>query len=254
MNINSSVILISSNSTEIDVNFSKNQKVSYLADAYIDIVVDHGGIPLIVPNKIAIKDISYLVNFCSGLLLTGGGDISPKIYEKESNYTSQDVISVDEKRDQVELALFNAFYSMRKPILGICRGMQLINVALGGTLIQHIENTSIDHCICNDGWVNYHEITITPGSKIMELMKTNTYFSSSSHHQCIDSIGNNLRVAAIASDGVIEMIESLNDDTFLIGIQGHPEKSRKNLKKYEEIFEYFISQTTKEDFLCIQNI
>jgi len=221
---------------------------------YINIISDYECIPLLIPQIDNNDLLSEVIDKLDGLLLIGGQDISPSFYGQDCKviyssknigepYLRNEILKPNQNRDQKEISLYKLAKSKQIPILGICRGMQLINVAEGGTLHQEIDMKKINHFVESDGWINYHSIEIVKESYIHKLLGCTDYFTSSVHHQAIDSLGDNLCISAIAQDGLIELIESKNESQFIIGIQGHPEQTRKNLNKYESIFKEFINRS-----------
>jgi len=149
-----------------------------------------------------------------GLLLPGGGDISPVFYHRKNRGSTNICIS----EDIVQLLMFHRFMEQKKPILGICKGMQLINVALGGTLIQALPTAN------SHAWHNgdrYHPTTIVPGSILSSLYGTHM-ITGSAHHQAISTPGTGLKTVQYAHDGVIEGIE--HECLPVLGVQWHPER------------------------------
>lgn len=238
------LIGITVNVTKVSTAFSRNQDVELVGKRYIDVINDFGGIPLLLSNRLYKEDISCIIDKLSGILFTGGEDIQESSYsyiQFNSKVQGTDQISI---RDRFELNLYHLAKKAGIPVLGICRGMQLINVAERGTLFLDLPETKVCHFIENDGWINYHAISIKKDSLIFRVMKESKYFISSLHHQGVDKLGNGLRVSAVADDGLPEIIEGINS-RFLIGIQGHPENTRINLFKYDLIFKEFIDQAIK---------
>lgn len=149
-----------------------------------------------------------------GLLLPGGGDISPVFYHRKNRGSTNVCIS----EDIVQLLMFHRFMEREKPILGICKGMQIINVALGGTLIQTLPTAS------SHTWHNgdrYHPTTIKKGSLLSSLYGTHM-FTGSAHHQAVCTLGNDLKATQHALDGVIEGME--HNHLPILGVQWHPER------------------------------
>lgn len=200
------------------------QSVNY---DYIQAIQNSGGIPIILTNNNELPS-TFLDNI-DGLLLIGGEDISEEMYN--TNISSN-------PRDMLEVSIYNYFKNNNKPILGICRGMQLINVAEGGSL-KNIVNTEIEHNLGEDGWVNFHEILIEPDTNTFDIIGSNSYSVSSVHHQQIDRIGKNIIVSARARDGVIEAIEVTGKE-FILGVQGHIEKCLTNYPSYKKVFNELI--------------
>ena len=148
-----------------------------------------------------------------GLLLSGGGDIDPAWSRQPQDARLR---PIDVRRDREELALIGAFVQARKPILGICRGLQLLNVAFGGTLYPHVEGHE-DHA---------HRVDLTAGSRLAALCGERVLVNSY-HHQAIQDLGTELQVTARARDGVIEGIE--HPDLPILGVQWHPERMIRGL-------------------------
>ena len=171
-----------------------------------------------------------------GLLLPGGGDISPIFYHKK-NRGSHDIHITE---DIIQLLLFHRFYEQGKPILGICKGMQLINVALGGSLIQELPTGRLHNF---DNGDHYHNTKALPGSQLYALYG-NDCITNSAHHQAVNKPGSKLSVTQYASDGTIEAIEYLTAP--VIDVQWHPERMCSANQSYDHadgslLFHYFAS-------------
>lgn len=160
-----------------------------------------------------------------GLLLSGGGDVNPLLYGQPNRECDR----IDEERDNLELACIHAFVLANKPILGICRGHQILNVAFGGTLIQHLKQAD-DHR--NDAWDLTHEVKATD---LIEKLYGRRFISNSRHHQAIDRIGRSLTPVAFSNDGVIEGM--VHDYLPIIGVQFHPER----MENGQPVFDHFVS-------------
>lgn len=246
------LIGVTSNVLNISLNFSSSQEVTLINNSYLKLIYDYGGIPLILNHKMMKGSENYISDICSALLIIGGADISPEVYGEEQlvSYTANGIgekyrrgknQAPDLLKDRFEVSLYESFKNKNKPILGICRGMQIINVAEGGSLHQELDNDIVDHYLQSDGWINYHEIGLLKDTKTYDILGEESYFSSSLHHQGIKSLGENLIVSAKSDDGLPEIIEG-NGRNFVLGLQGHPEKTRQNLKLYEKIFKNFLEQ------------
>ncbi|MFK4566428.1 gamma-glutamyl-gamma-aminobutyrate hydrolase family protein [Enterococcus sp. UD-01] len=217
---------------------------------YYKILFELGAIPIILPIvKLSTEELEGLIADFDGLLLIGGQDICPNNYgqhnKSEQLYENLSLLKPDVKRDMLEISLYHLMKQEAKPILGICRGMQIINVAEGGDLKQNLQNSSINHQIEEDGWINYHEIIIDEKSKLFKLLGRKEYQISSVHHQAIGKLGDGLQVSARALDNIIEGIECCNNQKFILGIQGHCEKILKNYPLYKNIFKEFILLSKK---------
>jgi putative glutamine amidotransferase len=183
---------------------------------YID-SISKFALPGIAPNISANLAGDY-AKLYDGLLLTGGGDIDPAYYGETPHPKTEIVHPAYDKSDR---ALFAGFFEAKKPIFGICRGLQVINVCLGGSLVQDIPDASGSRIHSRPGQYIPHIVTPVPGSFIHTISpKIETV--NSSHHQAVDRPGRGLMVAARAEDGVIEALES--QDGLVSGVQWHPER------------------------------
>ncbi len=163
---------------------------------------------------------------CSGLIVSGGPDVFPGRYEKTSDTARCGTI--DFRRDTLEIALIQEALKRKIPILGICRGEQILNVALGGSLIIDIPSdfdTSVAHQ-CDDWQYCFHDIRISKASLLEKICKTNSGYVNTNHHQAVDILADDLKVSAKSADGLIEAVEWKNPEgkSFLIGVQWHPER------------------------------
>jgi len=159
----------------------------------------------------------------SGLVLTGGEDVDPALYGEKRH---EKVRSVNAARDATEAALIEAAKSRGKPVLAICRGIQILNVALGGTLVQDIPShvdTPIAHDEDSPRDARSHEISVEPGSLIAKAVGTEHLTVNSFHHQSVKRVAAGMRVTARSRDGVIEGLEA-TDDWWVLAVQWHPEE------------------------------
>lgn len=174
---------------------------------------------------------------CDGLLLPGGADIEPSLYGRERE---EKCGKPNELRDKNEFEIFNAFVKTGKPILGICRGFQVINVACGGTLYQDIAD--IKKCSHSDFLKRakpVHKATIIENTRLFKIFDKQEIGVNSLHHQAVDNVGKNLVVSAVSEDGFVEAIE-LNNHPFCIAVQWHPEHMSKNYSLQQNIFNEFV--------------
>ena len=185
---------------------------------YVTSVVAAGGIPFLVPPLTA-ASAGLVLAPAAGLLLTGGGDVAPSRYGEETDPASGEV---DEERDESELALVRQAGAMGIPILAVCRGAQLLNVALGGTLKQHI---------CDDGPVRHrwperryeavHRVDVEAATVLASAVAARHLMVNSIHHQAVERVAPGLRASAFADDGVIEALEGFSG--LVLAVQWHPE-------------------------------
>lgn len=197
-----------------------------LMPSYIEAVVAAGGIPVMIPLGLSAENITALVERVDGILLPGGGDIDPIEYASSSN-GHEKIYGLDKDRDRVELLVAQTAVSMKKPLLAICRGHQVLNVALGGTLWEDIE-TEMPNAMPHDNYRKQprnhlaHSVAITPNSCLAELIGGTETAVNSLHHQGIRDLAPDLVATATAADGLIEAVE-IPEHPFVLGVQWHPE-------------------------------
>ncbi|MDX6400580.1 MAG: putative glutamine amidotransferase [Gaiellaceae bacterium] len=194
-----------------------------LTAAYVTALESAGLIPLIVPPLSSASAAAAIMDSVSGLVLTGGEDVDPARYGEKRN---EKVRYVNAARDTTEVALIEAAKARGKPVLAICRGIQILNVALGGTLVQDIPSqcdTSIAHDEDSPRDTRSHEISVDPGSLIAKAVGTEHLTVNSFHHQSVKRVADGMRVTARAPDGIIEGLESTGD-WWVMAVQWHPEE------------------------------
>ncbi len=210
----------------ITTNRSKNtydQATVLLNQSYVDAIMQAGGMPVLIPSLIASNGWKSLYTRLDGILFSGGGDIALDRFEGEPHPRIDDV---EPLRDTLELNMLHEAVSDGKPFLGICRGCQMVNVGLGGTLYTHIPDQlpgALDHNYPgNRRTVLVHEVKIEEGTRIAEVLGQPIVKVNSHHHQGLKDIPAKLRVAGHAPDGLVEAVE-LPDHPFGLAVQWHPE-------------------------------
>lgn len=208
---------------------------------YVKSIWQAGGLPLPIPIIEDVSEAESYLEKLDGLLLSGGQDIDPVCYGEDR---TDKLGKIDINRDRWEMELFKKAYSRGLPMLGICRGMQLINVALGGTLYQDLDEEYEYECeyehYNSDNYV-YHVIEVVKNTRLSEILCSHESFEvNSRHHQAIRDLAPSLRVAARSCCGLIEGVES-REDRYLIGVQWHPEDLRENVPCFEMLFKSLIS-------------
>jgi len=183
-----------------------------------------GGLPILIPHILDEKSLEDLYFRVDGILLPGGGDIDPSLYG-QSRHEKTDFVETE--RDKVEIQLARWSAQDDRPLFGICRGQQIVNVALGGTLTQDIPSlvdTKLVHFPPLDVPRDHipHEVEVTPDSVLNKITGKTTLPVNSLHHQCVDRLADELRPTAFAPDGIIEATE-LPDAYFYHTVQWHPE-------------------------------
>ncbi|MEZ5174944.1 MAG: gamma-glutamyl-gamma-aminobutyrate hydrolase family protein [Acidimicrobiia bacterium] len=212
---------------------------------YTDSVISAGGIPvMLVPvHHDSIADIFERID---GLVITGGGDIAPERYGRSRHET---VAEVDDERDRFEIELVHRALAARIPTLAICRGLQVVNVALGGTLIQDLPSHTgaAGHDMIGDAAYEAHSIVrIDKGSRIAEIIGAGDHGVNSIHHQAVEDPGHGVRVVGSAPDGTIEAIEHEDRDWDLIAVQWHPEfLGARDHGPSHELFRAFVESAGK---------
>lgn len=195
-----------------------------LSDHYVEALRRAGAVPMLLAHPDP-EDAEAILSAVDGLLLTGGGDIDPVTYGSANEGLSRDLAP---NADRAEVALVRGAQQRRVPTLGICRGMQALNVALGGTMRQHITTEGGPHRPEPDSFDlikrHGHDIEITAGSRLAQLYGQTRRFVNSYHHQGLDRIAEPFTVVARADDGVVEGIEH-NSSWACMGVQWHPEKT-----------------------------
>ena len=196
----------------------------HLSDKYVQAVLRAGGLPVILPSGLQNDQIAELLTRLDGLLLTGGGDIDPVVFNGKPHAT---VHSIDPARDTLELELVRQAVQAEVPFLGICRGVQVMNVALGGTLFTDIL-AQMPGAERHDWAPNFprdrvsHHLSVDSASRLGQLIGSHDLGVNSLHHQGLDEIPASLKVVARAADGLTEAVE-LQDHVFGLGVQWHPE-------------------------------
>ena len=161
---------------------------------------------------------------CDGFVLTGGIDVHPVFYQNARvNYPNTTVFN--ESRDHFEIQVFEFACQKNKPVLAICRGMQLVNIALGGNLIQDLEENGFENHRKGSEGDREHKIDVEPGTLLAQIAGVQQGFVNSAHHQGLDQIADELKVSAFSEDGVVEAIEYKEaNKPFLLAVQWHPER------------------------------
>jgi len=206
---------------------------------YVSAIEHAGGTPIVLPIVENQECISRFIDIIDGLLLSGGGDIDPSFFNEEPIPT---LGSIDPNRDSVEMLLSKAALEQDLPVLAICRGIQVLNVAAGGTLYQDISQHSkeiLKHRQSAPGWHASHTIQIEPGSLMYGMFDNQTSRVNSFHHQAIRDTADGFYVSARTSDGIIEVIEG-QEHRFMLGVQFHPEMMFQHHPEAANIFAAFV--------------
>jgi putative glutamine amidotransferase len=201
-----------------------------------------GALPVLIPLLDA-DTVGALFDRMDGILLAGGDDVNPARFQQPPHPKTE---APDDRRDQVEIDFAVRAVDAGKPLLAICRGMQVLNVALGGSLLQHIPEQVPNHVQHEFNYDDYHlrhnithEVDIVPGTRLASILDAPKVGVNSFHHQALDQVARGLQVVACASDGVVEAVERPGPQ-FVLGVQWHPEDMFHENSQMLSLFEKFI--------------
>lgn len=215
---------------------------------YSDAIIRAGGAPVLIPITADTDTLKRVYDVVDGILFAGGNDINPKLYGEEASVYTKDVSN---KRDDLETKLLEWTMRDKKPMLAICRGAQLWNALLGGSLYQdiltEIPNAS-DHDISTkrENLEHLaHTLKVDTTSRLAGIIDSATISANSHHHQALKVLGDGIKASAWAEDGIIEAIEG-SGDSYAIGLQCHPESLHKAEPKWDLVFQSFIKSARKD--------
>lgn len=196
-----------------------------------------GGEPVRIPLDRPPAEVMRLIERCDAVLLPGSkADVDPAKFGAEKHPKTE---AADTKRDTVDELLLQDAYNMRKPVLGICYGLQILNVYRSGTLLQHIESP-VNHEAGRQVPVA-HQVTVDPDSKLARIVGSGTIPANSSHHQSAEVVGDGLKIVArCPNDGIIEGVEGTSPDHFVLAVQWHPERSFDHDEHSRALFEALV--------------
>jgi putative glutamine amidotransferase len=209
------------------VTFDRYPERAYVNAAYLGAVQQAGGIPILLPPQLEPSGRAELVKRLQGVLLTGGGDVDPARFGEAPHPTTADVSAA---RDGLEIELTRWAIATRTPLLAICRGLQVLNVALGGSLHQDIPSepgSPLDHsqvALLGSRGTAVHQVKVQDGSRLAGILGALEVDVNSFHHQAIHRLGRGLKDVAWAPDSIIEGMELVDDSRFAVGVQWHPEE------------------------------
>jgi len=209
---------------------------------YVDVIIGAGGVPVLIPILQDESALRQLYDLLDGLFLAGGNDLEPKLYGQEPSHHTTDYSA---RRDSSEVLLATWALADKKPILGICRGMQLVNALQGGTLYQHIPAElpdAEDHdssTKAKDLEHFAHTLHIDPASRLCAILQAD-HIRTNTHHQAIKDLGKGVKATAWAADGIIEAVE-MTDYPYMIGVESHPESLTRAEPGWKHLFESFVA-------------
>ncbi len=223
------------------------QDLSMSSTDYAESIKESGGVPVEIPVLEGEEYIEEIIEKIDGIIFSGGPDIDPNHYNESlkdfSFLNSWESSKIVPKRDDIELKLLDYAIEKDLPILGICRGMQLINIYHNGSLNQDfrkLERKNLNHRALNGPkWFPTHDVELKNDSKVKEIYSQDRIRVNSFHHQVIKDLGGSLKVAGISEDSMIEAIEEPDKD-FLVGVQWHPEAMIEKKPKHLSLFKEFV--------------
>lgn len=212
---------------------------SYVNEDYINSVIKNGGIPYIIPMNREQEVIKEQIERVDGLILSGGHDVAPRYYNEEPY---KDLGEILPERDEFDFKLVEFAKKRNLPILGICRGCQILNIYYGGSLFQDLNlknGADIKHNQVKFPSMASHSVDLVDGTKLKKIFKEESLMVNSFHHQIIDKVSPSFQISAYSKDGVVEAIENPAYE-YMIGVQWHPEMLHKVEEKMNLLFSELI--------------
>lgn len=221
----------------ITASWDEERQASVLPYTYVDAVLEAGGIPFLIP-MVGKSEAEELLSKVDGVVFPGGADIDPQRYMERPH---QKLGSINPRLDELELNVARLALERRVPILGICRGCQVVNVAAGGSLVQDIPSQvggAMKHSQDAPRWYGTHEVILEEGSMVADIFETRRLVVNSYHHQSVRDPGDGLTVSGRALDGVVEAVEAKQG--FVLLIQWHPEGMWRHNPLFVKPFKAFV--------------
>jgi len=228
-----------------------------LSDKYLAALIDAGAIPLIMASTVDHDTVAESIRRSDGVMLTGGDDVEPRLYDERMSGALLEKVKTTPDggaRDYRELLVIHEVFRQKKPLLAICRGHQLLNVALGGSLIADLPSErprGLNHGRLECPGETVHQVRLTPHSLIARITAGQTLGVNSTHHQAVNRVASPLKATAVSADGVVEGME-LKPRTaqwlpFLLSLQFHPERLIDRYREHREIFRAFTGACGSQD-------
>jgi len=218
----------------------------FLNHGYYEAVEKAGGIPVGAAPLRDKEALSKLIDRVDGLLFSGGPDVDPRRFGENPKPALGEVNPL---RDEAEIFLCREAVKRKKPILGICRGIQLINVALGGTLYQDIPSEvekPMKHSQQAPRWYASHDVVVSRDSLLFRILGSERVAVNSFHHQAVKDVAESLKPVAFSQDGIVEAVESVSGEFFLLGVQWHPEEMWQEYPLQLKLFEALVQAASEK--------
>ncbi|MBP5421517.1 MAG: gamma-glutamyl-gamma-aminobutyrate hydrolase family protein [Paludibacteraceae bacterium] len=215
----------------------------WMLPGYFEGISQAGGVPIMLPLSVDKDGLDQLIEMCDGFLFSGGHDVSPEIYNEKP---LDNLVSSCIRRDEMEAYILKKAIEIDKPIFGICRGIQFINAALGGSLYQDLptqHKSEVEHHQTPPYDISVHKVKIVKDSPLYKCLNTELLEVNSYHHQAVREVAPVLKTMALSEDGLIEALYK-PDNKFLWAVQWHPEFSYKTDEKSRMIFKKFVDAST----------
>jgi gamma-glutamyl-gamma-aminobutyrate hydrolase PuuD len=229
----------------INTNFDTEKKRINIPNDYINCIIRAGALPVLLPLTDNEDIWRAMVDNVDGMLFPGGEDLHPKLFGEEIHPKCEEIV---EERDSQELFTYAHLLTTGKPFLAVCRGIQMVNVAQGGTLYQDIPaqyETTIAHSRSGEGANRAHQVRIQPGTLLHQVLGVDSCWVNSRHHQAIKDVGRGLRVNAISEDGLVEGVE-LESGYPGIALQWHPENlAAAGDAPMQRLFDWLVKEADK---------
>ncbi len=239
------LIGILTNILTVESGILAGTKRIYVNRDYVNSILRAGGTPILLPIISNEEAMCNQIEAVDAILISGGFDVHPHNYNEEPSHLLE---AVSLERDEYEMAVIKHAYQLQKPIFGVCRGMQLINVVFGGTLYQDIANffpnLSFQHTQKSNRDDVSHTVDIKQNSWLSSVFQKESLLTNSFHHQAIKNLASGFQATAWAKDGVIEGIEKI-DGSFVAGVQWHPEMMTEKNADMHQLFCAFVSLSSK---------
>ncbi|MFW5851846.1 MAG: gamma-glutamyl-gamma-aminobutyrate hydrolase family protein [Bacteroidota bacterium] len=222
----------------------KNKPIQWVSEMYLDILARAGVQPIIVPiSQYSVEHVHDYLSEYDGLLMVEGGDVNPELYGEQS-FSKYDIEEFDEVKDSIEFTCCKHALEHNKPILGICRGLHILNVIFGGTLMYDVHknnNGAVLHINYNNYDEHRHLIRIEKETLLHNWYTSDTIYVTSYHHQGIRTLASGLQPMAYSEDGLVEAVV-YPEHSFVVGLQFHPERMYDEYAGNKLVFSKFITE------------